>query len=212
MKKWTLLASLAVLAGVTFALVPQLAADHHEQGEMTAEEKAEMEKWMKLAQPGEAHAHMAKFAGSFDATITSWMTPDAPPSETVGKSENKMILGGRYLLQKYTGDMMGQPFEGYGLMAFDNYKKEYVSIWCDNWSTMIMTMTGTEDESGATTLTGTIPDPETGKDIVLKSISTMKDDNTFLYEMYRQDPGGEEFKNMVITYTRTGGSAKKAGY
>lgn len=214
MKKWMLLASLAILAGVTFALVPQLSADHHEQAgmEMTDEQKAEMEMWMKLGQPGEPHEHMAKFAGSFDAAITSYMAPDTPPMESKGKSENTMILGGRILLQKYTGNMMGMPFEGYGLMGFDNYTKEYISIWCDNMSTMIMTMTGTSDESGKTTMTGTMPDPKTGKDITLKSVSMMKDENTFVFEMYHQDSGGEAFKNMEITYTRTGGSAKKAGY
>ena len=52
-----------------------------------------------------------------------------------------MILGGRYLEQRYEGTMMGQPFSGIGVTGFDNYKKKFVSTWVDSMGTAIMTMT-----------------------------------------------------------------------
>jgi hypothetical protein len=40
----------------------------------------------------------------------------------------------------------------------------------------------------------------------------MVDENTFFFEMFSSGPDGKEFKNMEITYTRSGDSATKAGY
>jgi hypothetical protein len=211
MKKW--MVSLTVVGAMSLAVAPQLAADHHEQGgmQMTDEQKAEMEKWMELAAPGKPHQEMAMFEGAWDAETTAWMVPGAEPVKSQAVSMNKVILGGRYLVQEYKGQMMGMDFEGFGLMAYDNYAEKFTSIWIDNMSTMVMTMTGTA-EGDAVTMTGTMPDIQTGGTTTLRSVQKMVDENTFFFEMFSSGPDGKEFKNMEITYTRSGDSATKAGY
>jgi hypothetical protein len=216
MKKWMWLASLAVVATAAFAVVPQLAADHHEQGEaeMTPEQKAAMEMWQKLATPGEHHEHLAMFEGNWESKSEMWMAPGGEATEISGHSENKMILGGRYLVQEFKGTFMGKAYEGLGVTGYDNLSKTYNMVWIDNMGTMMLTMSGTCDGTGkTTTMTGTYPNPETGEDATMKSVMTMADENTMVYVMYMPSPEGGEFKHMEITYTRTGGgSAKKAGY
>lgn len=219
MKKRMILFSLLVGA-ISLAIVPQLAADHHEKGEaqkgemqMTPEQQAEMEKWMQLGSPGEPHGEMAMFAGTWDVEGTSWMAPDAEPMKSTGKAVHKMILGGRYMVQEYKSKVMGMDYEGHGLMAYDNYAGKYFSLWIDNMSTMVMTMTGTADGTGKTvTLTGTMPNVMTGEEETLRSVQRMVDENTVQYVMYKTGPDGKEFKHMELTYTKTGDSAAKAGY
>ena len=70
-----------------------------------------------------------------------------PAQESTGTSENKMILGGRYLEQHYDGTMMGQPFCGIGY-GFDNYKKKYVATWIDSMGTGILVTTGHRGQGG----------------------------------------------------------------
>src|SRR5438034_10300694 len=86
------------------------------------DEKAMMEAWAKVAAPGEAHRWLEPVVGTWDAKITMWMAPGAPPQESTGTSENKWVLGGRFVEQRYEGKCMGQPFSGLGYTGHDNFK------------------------------------------------------------------------------------------
>ena len=57
-------------------------------------------------------------------------------------------MGGRYLEQRFKGDIMGMPFEGIGYTGYDNVKKQYWGTWMDNMSTGMMTSTGTAPPTG----------------------------------------------------------------
>jgi hypothetical protein len=113
-----------------------------------------------------------------------------------------MILGGRYLVEKYTGDFMGMPFEGIGTMGYDNVRKMYVSSWVDNMSTGIMTATGSCDGKGMWTMTGEMADPTTGTMMAMKSTLKFVDDNTFVLESSSPGPDGKDVKWMEITAKR----------
>ena len=97
-------------------------------------EQAMMERMMKLAAPGEHHAHLEMMAGNWQQANRMRMGPDAPWIESKSTSSAEFILGGRFLTQTYKGEaMMGspQPFEGFGIMGFDNQKAKYTSLWLD---------------------------------------------------------------------------------
>ena len=53
---------------------------------------------MKAGTPGPEHDKLKAMAGTYEAKVMMWMDPKMPPMEMVGKAENKMILGGRYLM------------------------------------------------------------------------------------------------------------------
>lgn len=82
--------------------------------------QAMMEMYKKLAIPGEPHKLFASLSGSWKTKTKSWMEPDKPPMESTGSAEMKMLLDGRFLQQEFTGEMMGQPFSGVGIDAYDN--------------------------------------------------------------------------------------------
>ena len=162
-----------------------------------------MKAWAAWATPGEAHAKLARLAGSWTTKTKSWMDPAQPPEETTGTCEFRMVLGGRYLEQRFEGTAMGQPFSGIGFTGYDNVKKKYEAFWIDNAGTGMMIMTGTPDKSGKkTTYTGSMLDPASGKKVAMKSVDTEVDADNVLFEMWMAGPDGKMAKVMEIAYTR----------
>ena len=170
---------------------------------MSAEEKAMMEAWHKFATPAEGHQKLAGMVGTWDAEVTSWMNPTAPPMKSKGTSENRAVLGGRWIESKFHGDMMGQPFEGLGYTGYDNFKKKYIGTWMDNMSTAVMMSEGTYDSAGTVmTSMSTMDDFMTGKASTVRMVTTLVDPDQHRFEMYGPDPTGKEVKQMEIVYKR----------
>lgn len=143
--------------------------------------------------------------GTWDAEVKSWMNGlDGPPAVSKGTAEQKMLLGGRYLQQSMTSEMMGQPFSGTGFTGFDNFKKKYVGVWIDNMTTAIATMEGSADKSGKTiTMWGIMDEPATGeKNKKVKYVTHIVDANKHVFEMFDVATYGDKKPVMQITYTR----------
>lgn len=164
-----------------------------------------MKRWMEYMTPGEMHQMMAAGDGTWDATTTMWMSADAPPTMSKGKSVNRMILGGRYQEIRHTGDFNGMPFEGIGTVGYDNAREVFVSTWVDNMGTGIMYLEGTWDEaSKSIVMKGTQKDCMTDKNTAVREVLKMTDNNNQVMEMYITPEGGKEYKCMEIKYTRKG--------
>lgn len=134
--------------------------------------------------------------------VSMWMAPGGSPTKSTGEMKNEMILGGRYLKSTNTGNFMGQPFEGIGITAYDNAKKMYINTWIDNMGTGIMTLTGAWDAAtNSVNFTGNMVDPASGKDVPVREVIKMIDDNHQTMEMYAS-MGGQEVKTMEIKFTR----------
>jgi len=169
-----------------------------EQKKMTMEEAM-----MKAGTPGEAHKRLAGMAGSWNTKVSFWMAPGAQPMTMNGTSENKWIMGGRYLEQRFTGTFMGQPFEGLGYTGYDNVKGTYWGTWMDNMSTGVMMTTGTLDEDGKTwNFSGTMADPMTAIDAQITEKVMVVDNDHHVFEMWGPDQNGKVYKTMEIHYTR----------
>jgi len=159
--------------------------------------------WQAYATPGDAHKKLDVLAGSWTVKMKSWMAPGAPPEETEGTSEQKWVLGGRYLAQQYDGKMMGQPFNGMGYTGYDNYKKKYQGVWIDNAGTGMMMSTGSFDKTGKVMrFTATMDDFMTGRKTTVKETLTIVDADTHRFEMWMSGPDGKMFKTLEGVYTR----------
>jgi Protein of unknown function (DUF1579) len=164
-----------------------------------------MKAMMEYGTPGKMHELLASWNGTWSGETTMWDYEGAPPQKSTSTEVNTMIVGGKYQSSKHTGDMMGMPFEGLSITAYDNATKQFVATWIDTWSTGIMTMTGNWDEAGKTlTLTGKTPDIcRPGKECTLRQVITVVDDNTHNMVMYGPDSKtGKEYKVMEIKMTR----------
>jgi hypothetical protein len=191
---------------LTIAAIPAFAQDA-KKAEGAGGEMAEdpmMALIMKYGTPGPEHEQLQKMVGKWNAASTMWMAPGAEPITSTGTAEMTSVLGGRWIMQTYSGDMMGQPFKGLGYIGFDKYKGQYVSTWMDDMSTMTMISYGDPSADGKTvTYTGVCDDIWTDtKNKVYKHIAHNVDDNTMVFEMYDKTPEGTEFKMLEIKYTR----------
>lgn len=161
-----------------------------------------MECYQELGTPGEPHKLLARMAGSWDAKVKSWMEPGNPPTESKAHCESRMVLGGRFLQEEFTGDMMGMPFTGMGSAGYDNHTEKYVSTWMDSMGTAILFFEGTAGADGKTiTQESHYDDPFKGP-MKWRSVTKIVDDNTHLFEMYTSDQSGKEEKMLEIAYTR----------
>jgi hypothetical protein len=179
---------------------PLMAKD--KKSEKPMDQQAMMELWKKMAMPGEPHKLFATLAGSWTTTSKEWMEPGKPPTESTGTAEIKMLLDGRFLYQEYNSQMMGQPFSGIGIDAYDNMTKKYVTAWLDSMGTGIFIMEGTGSADGKTiTLKGSHPEPGGGK-MTHRAVWKIVDNNNQTFDMYGAHHGGKETKMMEIVYTR----------
>ena len=94
---------------------PTLAQDTGQAPEMTPEQKAEMEAYMKAGTPGAPHKATGGDGRQYDVKVKSWHEPGGPATEETGTATRTMALDGRVLVEEFNGSMMGMPFTGHGM-------------------------------------------------------------------------------------------------
>ena len=194
---------LKVCLGACAILLSSLAVFAQEKPKMSAEEKAQMDAMMKAGAPGEAHKKLSSTVGTWDARVKMYpMQPGAAVQESTGVSENKWVLGGRFVQESFSGNFMGMPFSGIGYTGYDNIKKQYIGTWMDSMSTSVMISAGGPTGDKTYEFNSTMDDPVSGKSTPVKSTMTVTDDDHHVMEMWAPAPDGKMFKMMEITYTR----------
>ncbi len=167
--------------------------------------EAAMKAVQQAGSPSEGHKALEPLIGTWNYTMSFWMSPDAAPQSMTGTTTNTLILGGRFLKQEVRGQAEGQPpFEGMGYTGYDNLRKEYQSVWFDNMATGIMVSTGQFDPTTMTmTEQGDFSCPMTGQaHQQFRTVWKITDPTHSTYESYTHTPDGHEFKSMEIHYTR----------
>ena len=195
----TSLAAIAVVALATLAGAQQAQT----KPEMTPEQKAEMEAYMKAGTPGAPHKALASTAGNYDLKIKHWHEPGGPAMEESGTATRSIALDGRVLVEQVKSSMMGMPYTGHGMTGFDNVTGKYWSTWNDSMSTGIMVTEGACDAQGKTcTFTGSWNDPIKKAPVKARMTTRWTSPTTEVFEMYGPGKDGKEFKMMEITYTK----------
>jgi hypothetical protein len=177
-----------------------------QQGEkpMTPEQKAQMDAWMKAMTPGKQHQDLAAKVGTWEGSVSMWEAPGQAPQVSQARAERTMGLGGRVMLDHWTGTMMGMPFEGLGMTGYDNVTGKYWTTWSDNFGTGVMTSNGTcdPDPKKGCSYGGSYIDPITGKDTKNRSQVSWPSADQERMEMFMAGPDGKEWKSMEIVVHR----------
>jgi hypothetical protein len=188
--------------GVAAAAAPAMAQDAGEVDEAMVQMMAA---WASYAEVGPPHEALGERAGQWSATVKFWYTPDAPPEVSEATSTGEPIMGGRYLLERFASTMPdGSPFEGMGLVGYDNLRDQFVAMWIDSMSSGILTAESTaySDDFSRIEYRGEAPDPVAGSYKVQRSVEYWPDDDTRVMEAWETGPDGDEMKVMEITYRR----------
>lgn len=168
-------------------------------------QQEEMAAWQAYATPGAPHQMLAAQTGNWEYSITYKVHPDSAREVTEkGTGVTKMMYGGKYQVNEYKGTMMGMPWEGHNMVAYDNAKKMFISTMMDNMGTGISYMQGPWDEATKSmTLRGKMVDPATGKENESREVVTMPDANNQTVEMWCTKDGKEQ-KMMSIKLVKKG--------
>lgn len=166
------------------------------------DQDAMMAAWQTAMTPSDGHRRLEPMVGSWKAVTTMVMMPGAPPETSEGTSENRWVLGGRYLEQRYRGSSMGMPFEGFGVTAYDNVQRKYLGTWIDSFGTGVMNSVGVgrpTDEAMDSVATSVDP---WGKPVRFECKVRIEDRNRHSFEMWTKAPNGKRFRMMFIEYAR----------
>lgn len=167
---------------------------------------AEMDAAMAAMTPGPIHAKLAKLAGEWEVTSRFEMAGQ-DPVETKGAATIKSELGGRFLHETASGEMMGMPTQEFKQWGYNNGSKKFEAVWSWTMSTGFLYMSGQSKDDGATIDWTAWYDDETGKKEEMKAQTTITDENQFKTKLFGGTmPDGSAGPTMIITYTR-----KKAG-
>lgn len=168
----------------------------------TSEMQDMMEVQRELATPGASHALLESLVGTWDVKSVCMVEPGGESFEHTGSSVQRMTLGGRFLEQRFEGDMAGTPFSGIGFMGYDNQKGIYVSTWMDTMGTGIHYFEGNASADGKSiTQVCDVVCPVRGP-LKLRTLTTIVDKDTLKFEMFITGEGGTEEKMSDMTYTR----------
>ncbi|WP_166828008.1 DUF1579 domain-containing protein [Thalassoroseus pseudoceratinae] len=171
---------------------------------------AEMEKlFEEYATPGTEHKQFRRMVGDWKTKTTSYYPNPEKPTVTEGSAKFRMILGGRFLQQRFQGEYEGKPYTGIGISGYDKATKKYVGSWMDTMGTGIMSTTGKyNEETHQMVESGTSHSP-LGQ-IEFRMVTDYQSDDAFTFTMFMTVPGMPEMKSMEIAYTRQAGDASKA--
>ena len=189
-------------AAIALVVTSASAQTGKQPPQMTPEQKAEMDAYMKAGTPGAPHQALAASAGNYDLKMRSWQAAGAPPMEETGTATRAITLDGRVLVEDVSSSMMGSPFTGHGMMGYDNVTGKYWSTWNDSMSTGLMVSEGTCDAQKSCTFTGHWNDPVKKTPVKARMTTRWTSPTVQVFEMYAPGKDGKEFKMMEITYTK----------
>lgn len=191
------------------ALAGEVGSDRNDDFSFKAPSPEEMQEamaaWQATTSPSIYHERLDYFVGEWDVAVKMWWGgSDAPAQESAGKATYKWFFPDKWLSHEYEGSMMGMDFKGFGLWGYDNYRREYISLWVDDMGTTMSTSSGRLDQTGKViTLYSQMDEPMTG-DLgkAIKYVYRIIDDNEHIFEMHDLAIGGDNTMVMEFTYTR----------
>lgn len=197
MKIRLVLASWAVIAAGAYFAGFGMAEDEPAAPEQPSEEEM-MKEMLALGEPGERHAEFQAFVGEWTGKATMYMNGESATSEA--SISNELTLGGRFLRRRYKGTMADMPFLGVGILGYDNYKKEYQSLWLDSMSSNMYTSKGQKLDDGKTISVSGVWDGPMGA-IKMRHAMRVTGPDTYTETGYMMQ-GEQEVKTMEIEFTR----------
>lgn len=154
--------------------------------------------------PGPEQARLNDLVGTFDVTISIWVTPQSVPVVANAAAVATWVLDGRYVQTSLSGIVGGQPYNALGYSGYDNAGKVYQATWMDNASTaQTWYQGGFTPGSKAAVMKATTVNAVTGKPEPLELRLTIDKDGNHITELWGNGGGKTIFKMMELRYVRS---------
>lgn len=159
--------------------------------------------WVEYMTPSSVHTLLSQYTGDFKMEITMNTGEDLKPSVVIVDSENKMLLGDRFLEMSQKGIMMGMVYEAKMILGFNNTDKKFALTTMTNMGTGTLSMFGDWDaSSNSATLFGEVTNPVSKNSIQVKQIVSYIDKDTILIESFDKEVDSLEKKTIEYKLIR----------
>jgi len=155
-----------------------------------------------LNAPGEEHKKLDVLSGEWDVTVKF---PVGPGKFMEGKSSCRAswVMDGRFLRQEYTSTFAGKPLTIVRYLGFDRHRGKLVEIQFESTHTDVMQNEGAFSADGKTfTCSGKHIEAATGKDVEVRTMTTIVDNDSFTLEMIYGGAEGDMAKTITLTHRR----------
>jgi hypothetical protein len=161
--------------------------------------------------PTPEHQQLGSFAGTWSFE-SRWRGADGKSHTRTGISENRWILGGRFLECDATGQGEGERVESRIVLGFDPRQQRYFAVLLDSLTSYFLQPTGTYRASTRSfVLSGKERDPGAGSAFSYRLLLRVEGPDRYVIEVYFDTPGPAPMRLIEAVYTRRAPSADAEG-
>ena len=155
-----------------------------------------------LTKPDPAHASLAKLAGDYSRVIKFVGPAGAGMPPFTGTAKISLVLGGKFLLEESTDEVMGSKVEGLRLYGYNNATQQYEMTRMYTMSTGMTMMTGTSTDGGKTIHFGSATDSSAKGSAPLHAEFRVINDDDFIVTLSTIGDDGKDAPFQSTEYAR----------
>jgi len=159
--------------------------------------------WMALSKPGPSHRLLEVLVGTWDAKLSFRSEPGGKVQVSPGTSTISWILGERFIKEEFTGEALGERFQGLGITGYDSAARRFTNVWIDSLNTALATSFGKYlPEENRFDFIGEVYDPLRGGMKTTRSMMRVISTTKYEFVMFDTTPTGTEYAALQIEYTK----------
>lgn len=196
--------ALSVLAAVVF--VTSAVAESPKSG-------VNIDALVGRAKPSDGHSLMAALAGNWSVEKNMYVVAGSleKPATSSGMKTTREWLGdGRFLRDVTAGTINGQPYFRTGILGYNNMDRRYEWVTADNVTPTMMSYLGKPGSgakspivmSGSFTDLGVTGEANVGKNVPMRTVITIENNDRHVLEIYFTPPGEPERLADRAIFTR----------